>query len=251
MLTFLITNKIVVLLLLETKIDETFLLEQFLISGFAKPLRLDRNSRGGSITFFIRDNIPSRLSKPGNFPSNTEALGANSEITESLHEFCNRYNLHNLWHKFTCYKNPEKPSRTDPFLTSSHRSFQNTQTIETGLSDFHKSVVPILKMYLPNNQPKVATYRGYKSFGDTEEILSEIKKLEPLNKNICIFHNACIEVLDILHKIMKFSIKDFFMWPNPQFTEEILNGKHHFLGIFWIAGWIMLLCCTQSYVMNF
>ena len=34
MLTFLITNKIVVLLLLETKIDETFLLEQFLISGF-------------------------------------------------------------------------------------------------------------------------------------------------------------------------------------------------------------------------
>ena len=96
MLTFLITNKIVALLLLETKIDETFLLEQFLISGFAKPLRLDRNSRGGSITFFIRDNIPSRLSKPGNFPSNTEALGANSEITESLHEFCNRYNLHNL-----------------------------------------------------------------------------------------------------------------------------------------------------------
>ena len=55
-------------------------------------------------------------------------------------------------------------------------------------------------MYLPNNQPKVATCRGYKSFGDTEEILSEIKKLEPLNKNICIFHNACIEVLDILHK---------------------------------------------------
>ena len=53
MLTFLITNKIVVLLLLETKIDETFLLEQFLISGFAKPLRLDRNSRGGSITFSL------------------------------------------------------------------------------------------------------------------------------------------------------------------------------------------------------
>ena len=69
-------------------------------------------------------------------------------------------------------------------------------------------------MYLPNNQPKIATYRGYKSFGDShfsEKVLSEIKKLEPLNKNICIFHNTCIEVLDILHKIMKFSIKDFFM----------------------------------------
>ena len=71
-LTSLITNEIDVLLLSETKIDETFPLEQF--SGFAKPLSLDRNSRGGGIMLFIRDNIPFRLSKPGNLPSNTEAL---------------------------------------------------------------------------------------------------------------------------------------------------------------------------------
>ena len=30
-------------LLSETKLDETFPLEQFLVSGFAKPLRLDSN----------------------------------------------------------------------------------------------------------------------------------------------------------------------------------------------------------------
>ena len=36
MLTSLITDKIVVLLLPETKIDEMFPLEKFLISGFAK-----------------------------------------------------------------------------------------------------------------------------------------------------------------------------------------------------------------------
>ena len=44
------------------------------MSGFAKPLRLDRNSRGGSVMLFIRDNIPFRLLKLGNLPSNTEAL---------------------------------------------------------------------------------------------------------------------------------------------------------------------------------
>ena len=49
MVTSLITNETDVLLLSETKIDESFPLEQFLISGFAKPLRLDRNSRGGGI----------------------------------------------------------------------------------------------------------------------------------------------------------------------------------------------------------
>ena len=73
MLTSLTTNKIDVLLLSEAKLNETFLLEQFLISGFATPLRLDRNSKSG-IMFFFRDNIPFRLLKARNCPSNTEAL---------------------------------------------------------------------------------------------------------------------------------------------------------------------------------
>ena len=34
------------------------------------------------------------------------------------------------------------------------RPLQNTQTIETGLYDFHKLVVTVLKMCLPNDQPK-------------------------------------------------------------------------------------------------
>ena len=71
MLTSLITNEIDVILLLETKIDGAFPLEQFLISSFSKPLRLDRNSRGGGIMLFVRDNIPFRLLKPRNLPSNT------------------------------------------------------------------------------------------------------------------------------------------------------------------------------------
>ena len=67
------------------------------------------------------------------------------------------------------------------------------------LSDFHKLVVTILKMYLPNNQPKVITYRDYKNFDNSrfsEELLPVIKKLGPLNKNISIFQNVCIEVLE-------------------------------------------------------
>ena len=66
-----IKNKIDVFLLSETKIDETFPLKQFLILGFAKPLRLDRNSRGGGIMLFIRNNISFRLLKHGNLPPNT------------------------------------------------------------------------------------------------------------------------------------------------------------------------------------
>ena len=73
----------------------------------------------------------------------------NCENTESsMYEFCNSYNLHSLCHKSACYKNPEKLLRIDLFLTNSPKLFQNTQTIETGLSAFHKLVVTISKMYL-------------------------------------------------------------------------------------------------------
>ena len=71
MLTSLIANEIDVLLMSETKLDEMFPFEQFLISGFTKSLRLDRN---GGIMLFIRDNIPFRLLKRRNLPFNTEAL---------------------------------------------------------------------------------------------------------------------------------------------------------------------------------
>ena len=43
------------------------------------------------------------------------------------------------------------------------------------------------------------SYQVYKNFDSSrfsEELLSEIKKLGPLNKNINIFHNVCIEVLE-------------------------------------------------------
>ena len=52
MLTSFITNIIDFLLYPETKIGEIFPLEQFLVSGFAKPLRFERNSSGDDIVNF-------------------------------------------------------------------------------------------------------------------------------------------------------------------------------------------------------
>ena len=43
------------------------------------------------------------------------------------------------------------------------------------------------------------SYRHYKNFDNSrfsEELLAEIKKPGPLNKNISIFHPICIEVLE-------------------------------------------------------
>ena len=48
------------MIITETKIDESFPESQFVIQGFSKPYRLDRNSHGGGILIYVREDIPSK-----------------------------------------------------------------------------------------------------------------------------------------------------------------------------------------------
>ena len=147
----------------------------------------------------------------------------NSEIFKSSlheHEFYSIYNLHNLCDKATCYKNPEDPSCTDLFLTNSPRSFRNIQIIETRLSDFHRLLATVLKMYLPIDQPKVITYKDYKNFDNKcflEEFQLELDVLGSLAKYVEIFQNVCIKVLD------KYAPKNKNMFRLTKLTLWILN----------------------------
>lgn len=72
-------------------------------------------------------------------------------------------------------------------IHNSERSFENSLTIETGLSGFHRLVVTALQLYLPNNQPKIISYRNYKHF-DNKRFLKdfqlELEKLGSLSENI-------------------------------------------------------------------
>ena len=56
----LVSDNIDVLVIEETKLDETFPEKAFMIPGYKKPFRKDRNSYGGGILVFIRVDIPSR-----------------------------------------------------------------------------------------------------------------------------------------------------------------------------------------------
>ena len=57
----LIKDNIKVLMISETKLDESFPTSQFMINGFGAPFRLDRNDEVGGIIQYIREDIPSRL----------------------------------------------------------------------------------------------------------------------------------------------------------------------------------------------
>ena len=39
-------------------------------------------------------------------------------------------------------------------------------TMETGISDFHKMVITVLKIFYKKQKPKIIHYRNYKTFND-------------------------------------------------------------------------------------
>ena len=56
-----IRGKVDILMISETKIDESFPLGQFKINDFNAPFRLDRNSNGGGIMLFVPGDILVKL----------------------------------------------------------------------------------------------------------------------------------------------------------------------------------------------
>ena len=79
----------------------------------------------------------------------------------TMSEFCETYNLQNLVKDPRCYKNPFKLTCTDLILTNFSKSFQHTQTTDTGLSDFHKLTLTILKTHFPRLKPNIVNCKGF------------------------------------------------------------------------------------------
>ena len=80
------------------------------------------------------------------------------------HSVCNLYSLNSSITRPTCWKNPSKPTCIDLVLTNRSTFFQNTNVIETGLSDFHKMVVTIMKTSFRKLKPKIIKQSKYKHF---------------------------------------------------------------------------------------
>ena len=88
----------------------------------------------------------------------------------------------NLVQQKTCFKSTNNPSCVDLFVTNRPRSFQNTITFASRLSDFHKTILTILKSPFPKVRPKQIVYRKFKNF-DLNIFQNEIKtKMQLIDK---------------------------------------------------------------------
>ena len=158
-----------------------------MIEGFTTPYRLDRNGSGGGILVYIREDIPSKLI-PTDF-SNRERYflelnfiligDFNAEESDTtIKDFCDIYSFKNLIKDATSFKNSDKPKSIDLMLTNRNGSFQNSCVIDTGLSDFHKITVTVLRSHLNKLGPKIIHYKDYKSFSNDPFRSEESTKLQ-------------------------------------------------------------------------
>ena len=86
----------------------------------------------------------------------------NAEMTgRSLKEFCNLYSLKNLIKKPTYFKNSDNPKVIDLLLTNKPRSFRNSDTLETGLSNFHKLTLTVLKTYFKKQSKQLSKLQEF------------------------------------------------------------------------------------------
>ena len=81
------------LVISETKLDESFPVGQLRIPGYASPFRLDRDQHSGGIMVFITEDIPAKF------------LSADTKPTEGLY---NELNFHKRKCLLSCSCNPNK-----------------------------------------------------------------------------------------------------------------------------------------------
>ena len=123
---------------------------------------------------------PSRINVASYLGETCEALYAYNKKLENIpligdfnvepHEtnieaFCNRCMLKSLNKELIlASKNVDKPSCIDFFLSNCSKCFEYCLALETGMSDFCKLIVTVMKTKHERFPPKIVKYRDYKSF---------------------------------------------------------------------------------------
>ena len=95
-------------------------------------------------------------------------------VNQAIIDFCQVYDYKNLIREKTCFKNPLKPSCIDLMITNMPKSFQGSVAIETGLSDFHKLTLSIMKVFYKKQKPNITKYRDYRNF-DNITFMNDVK----------------------------------------------------------------------------
>ena len=93
-LVSLFKDNVDIILISETKVDESFPISQFTIEGYRTPIRLDRNCHGGGLIFYLRDDIPCKEIKSHMLPKSIEGIFVEVTLRKTKWLLLGGYNPH-------------------------------------------------------------------------------------------------------------------------------------------------------------
>ena len=80
-----------ILMITETKFDDTYPISQFYIDGCSMLYRLYRNRNGGGVIIYVRENIPSKILRKNLFPNDVEGIFVELNFRKSKRLLCDTY----------------------------------------------------------------------------------------------------------------------------------------------------------------
>ena len=98
---------------------------------------------------------------------NADTQDSNSPGLNKVQDICDVFGPKNLIKSTNC-ETKTSSSSIDIILTNRTRSFKNSETIETGLSDFHKLVMTSFRSTFERLRPTKIQYRSYKKFNEAD-----------------------------------------------------------------------------------
>ena len=132
---------------------------------------------------------------------NVDVKEANMKVSFNQHKF------KALSEEPTSFKKFNNPSWIDLFLTNSSKSFKKCFTLETGMSDFDKLIITILKVKPDKLSPRIIKYRDDKNFKNK----AFNNKLQVSLKNFDMNKSSFIELktifIELLNKVASLKTK--------------------------------------------
>ncbi|KAK6176060.1 hypothetical protein SNE40_014416 [Patella caerulea] len=94
---------------------------------------------------------------------------------KTLLDICNLYDLRNLVKSPTCFMKGFIPSLLDVFITNKVGSFMQTQSFNSGISDWHHIVITIMKGKVKGHNKTKLNYRCYRDL-DEDALLNDLRQ---------------------------------------------------------------------------
>jgi len=105
----------------------------------------------------------------------------NEEITQSdMKHFISLFSLYNLIAQPTCYKSTDGRC-IDLILTNKKRSFQRSNSFETGISDYHHLIYTMFRTTYEKSPSQILHYRSFRKFSEEAfrgDLIKALSKIE-------------------------------------------------------------------------